>query len=268
MTKVKFICQSNNSGNLQILMECVKEIGKEQSIREICLDISNDLVETGKIKQSPEIAKIPREKLELFINIKNEAQSCETPKLYFQENNQVLFLEPYKELVYDWRYGDFEKLHQYGYLNGDIKTIVFYPSTVIFGKGCAGLNLLSPETLGLLMDNKDYIGMGLCALSFSYKKVMNFIKFRKIRAVAKKWQKKNGMIFVYQLRYFVDNGNDWTVIKLKKQLGISKPFARKLFKQLGYIDVCGTWYKGDDELSKKRRASWIKNEEIRPVIRK
>lgn len=268
MTKVKFICVSNNKEKLQVLMECIKEIDKEQSIREICLDISNELVETGKIKQSPEITKIPREKLELFINIKNKDQYFETPKLYFQENDQVFFLEPYKELVYDWRYGDFEKLHQYGYLDGDIKTIVFYPATMVFGKGCAGLNLLSPETLGLLMDNIDYIGMGIGVLSFSCKKVKSFFKYRKIRAVAKKWQKKNGMIFVYQLRYFVDNGNDWTVKKLKKQLGISKPFAKKLFKRLGYIDVCGTWYKGDDEFSKKRREEWMKNEKIRPMIKK
>lgn len=264
MTKVKFICVSNNKGKLQTLMECVKEIDKEQSIREICLDISNELVETGKIKQSPEIAKIPREKLELFINIKNEEQSCETPKLYFQENNQVLFLQPYKELVYDWRYGDFEKLHQYGYLNGDVETIVFYPATMVFGKGSAGLNLFSPESLELLMTYKDYICTGFWVLSFLYNK----LKRRKIRAVAKKWQEKNGVTFVYQLRYFVDNGKDWTVRKLKRQLGIKKTFARKLLKQLGYIDVCGTWYKGDDELSKKRRANWMKNEEIRPMIRK
>lgn len=268
MTKVKFICVSDNKEKFQVLMECVKEIDKDQSIREICLDISNDLVETGKIKLSPEIAKIPREKLELFINIKNKDQYFESPKLYFQENNQVLFLEPYKELVHDWRYGDFEKLHQYGYLNGDIKTIVFHPTTMVFGKGCAGLNLLSPETLGLLIDNKDYIGIGIGALSFSYKKINNYIKYRKIRAVAKKWQKENGMIFVYQLRYFVDNGNEWTVKKLKKQLGIKKSFARKLFKQLGYIESCGIWYLGDDELAKKKRAHWMENEKKRPMIRK
>lgn len=268
MTKVKFICQSNNSGNLQILMECVKEIDKEQSIREICLDISNDLVETGKIIQSPKIAEIPREKLELFVNIKNKDQSCETPKLYFKENNQVLFFEPYKELVHDWRYSDFEKLHQYGYLSGEIDTIIFHPTTMVFGKGGAGYNLLTPETLEQIMLYKDYICAGFGVISFLYNRVNKFIKYREIRAVAKKWQDENGISFVYQLRYFVDNGNEWTVKKLKKQLGIKKSFARKLFKQLGYIESCGIWYLGDDELSKKKRAHWMENEKKRPMIRK
>jgi hypothetical protein len=155
---------------------------------------------------------------------------------------------------------DFVRACEEGYIKGDTSEIYLRVGPIGRGNGYLDWNTIASfaadESGRLLFD-------AACLAIFAKSKGMvNGVKFRRERAVARVWVEGQGVDSPMTLRRVIDRKPCWEAKTLAQRLRITKKFAKRLLMSVGYAqDYPGApWCKSDEPTALRHRADWIELE--------
>ena len=93
-------------------------------------------------------------------------------------------------------------------------------------------------------------------------KLRQKIKEKDIQKAVQQWVKDGNMLYMLELRQFVDVKTEWPLDELSKRLKISKDMSAALLELLGYVKVAnGNYRVSRSARSARLRKAWEQIEE-------
>ncbi|HAZ1132154.1 TPA: hypothetical protein J0V01_002732 [Enterococcus faecium] len=234
--KITFICDAEIDLNSHKFITdnaytTVREVSDYDSVtdiaREIIVEFNNNI--NGEFKGITKEMPVG-----LFFNPESGQKFSETfPDFYFNDKNEVVFLDTIEKLKYNWSLKELTNMKRAGHIKNDISVIyIFIPH------GIGGTGQITEIIVNFFIQTLSAVLAG-AAVNFIDKdnkipKILTRKEKEQIQKIASYWVKNQGMESPEQLRTFITKKGNWELKELATNLNIPQEFAMKLLISLGY----------------------------------
>lgn len=255
MVKIKFTCVVNSNKLIPAkVFEFDKDIDVNQGLRSVCKGIYLELI----ANRDAEDYVGGLEATDFFgLNISLKQKDTEKqsfPNFRLGSQGEILFFSGINGYLYDWTLKELLELREAGYLKGEKDEIIF--ESPFIGFGSASILPLIEDIVTIV----EAVGLVYRGLKWGKTYISERELKKEIILEAHKWEEKQGIYSVPQLRNFIEEHGPWTIGKLKQALQIKEEFACLLLYSLGYDPQGDIWVARVSEDGLKRYTAWIEGE--------
>ena len=233
-----------------------KELANNDSITEAAKDIVKSYN-----KQKRDYLESQDKDRSVFLSFNPiEGQTLYTsyPDYYFNEKNEVIFLDLVGKANHNWTLKELKNMKLNGYVKNDI-SIVYISELNAIGAAFPVDHIIE-ELSKFIVSVLEPVFVELAIKGGRH--IATKGKKRHIQRVANQWVKKQGLRGGRQLRLFIVNKGNWRLDELARCLSISQEDAMSLLISLGYELKDNQYIPCYSEEAVQNRRRWEKKENL------
>ena len=237
-----------------------KELDDDDSITDIARDRAKRCTEH---KMSNFKGKIINQFVYLSLNpIKGQNFYDSMLNYYFNEKNEVIFLDIFDNVKHNWKLKELKNLKEKGHIRNDISVVYIYvPKGMGAAAGAGSFLEVIINNLSNIMFQV-FLALAVDYVKDNLKNLQYKLKYKDIQKIAEYWVNKQGIRSSRQLREFIINKGNWELNELAINLNISQEYAMILLESLGYELKDNQFVPSYSEEAIRRRKIWEEREKL------
>lgn len=181
-----------------------------------------------------------------------------SPDYYFNEKNEVIFLDFYEKFTHNWKLKDFKKMKNSGHIKNDISLVYI---AVAQGLGAVDgyeelIKILTSFLLGLFQN------FLISSAEGTIRTAILKIKNKDIQKVTEQWVNVQGLRATRKLRLFIVKKGNWELKELAINLNTTQEMAMLLLESLGYELQGNQYMPSYSKEAIQRRLDWERRENL------